>query len=180
MPRKGTVKKTAPTRPSDQQVVAAFNSCIDLEKFRGLPLSVRDRIKNLLCHHRMKPVCFFDALGFGLRVYEEPKNITFDGDECEHNPDGGGHNFFQVDVNGRWMRCPASLWTDNQVNKWIVADEYAKRYVGVDYNLFDDDEESDFDWCLVRNTNINKVFTDYDEAERVRKACKGIIIKLEE
>ena len=58
---------------TDQEVVAALNSCLDLTKWAALPSTVRERIEGLIRHNRVRAVCFMGTEGFGLRVYDAPR-----------------------------------------------------------------------------------------------------------
>ncbi len=117
----------------DHEVVAAFNSCIDLKKFNELPHQIKVRLKNLFLHHRMKMVCFFPADGFGLRLYHDFQKYTatIDGDEATLviNP---GVLRAQVDDDGVWVRCPGSVWTDRKppepVKEYVIVDQKAKKF----------------------------------------------------
>jgi len=171
LPKKGSPMSTE--KYSDQQVVAAFNSCFDLEKYKALPPRVKSRFKTLLLHHRIKPVCFFEEEGFGLRVYHEiAGNFEFqeDGDEVKPTDALGA---WEVDVDGSWMRCPAKLWEEKkeEVKEWVVAiDSTARRYIGFNMN-----EETE-NWHPLTRASAKK-FTRTEADRLVKNFPEGLVIK---
>lgn len=118
----------------DHVVVAAFNGCVDLNKWKDLPLAVKERFTRLLCHNRVKAVCFFNEVGFGLRIYRE----QIDKLKLEHD---GGDEFdtahvttaLHVDLEGSWMRCPASLWEDQKKTNKLKLDRVVMDEFGIMY-----------------------------------------------
>jgi hypothetical protein len=125
---------------NDLQVVAAFNSCLNMEAWNDLPMHVKNRFKELLRKNRLKMVCFSDELGLGLRVYADPVNaFEFSGDEAELT---AGDFTAAFDLDGHWVRCPKSLWEEAKQPKWLVLNETGTRFYA-DSDDSDPDEDED-------------------------------------
>lgn len=177
---------------SDAEVAAALNSCFDLEKFRTLPYYVRERAKKLLMHHRLKPVCFFDQCGFGLRVYmDEMPVIETTDDEAELDSSKVQK---QVDLGGHWLRCPGHAWKAEV--ECLIMNSTGQRYwktkaavpapvAETDEDDEDESEEEDDttpapndpllgEWVASRHRAT--IFKGREEAEKVAKHLKGVVI----
>lgn len=158
---------------NDQEVVAAFNSCLDLEKFRDLPDEIKKRIKELFLHHRVKMVCFFPDEGFGLRVYNDEAqfHIGFqeEGDEATVQSKDG-ENQARIDLEGYWVRCPSKLYA--QKKEYVITDQKARKFWR---QVYDENEDRDVDDWYHRADA--KILTDKDEADAIAKRVNGIVVE---
>lgn len=152
-----------PVNYSDKEVVAAFNSCLDLAKYNSLPTAIQNRFKELHNHHRVKMVCFFAVAGFGLRVYNDSGNYVFEDDMVQESNPPGVASPNQVDVDGHWMRCPAEAFQPKQI--WLVMSGDGRR--------FWDGEESD-PWSS-RGRAVK--FTDKLVAQAKAQEVDGVVVK---
>lgn len=157
---------------SDQQVVAALNSCLDLTKYAALPTDVKARLCELLRFVRIKPVCFMERYGFGLRVFNDQFDGRFIGDEvhpteANESPedDDVGTVSGTADLGGHWLRCPAVMWKPEGERLWIVANESATRF---------HDGDADEFW---RPGRTHAKLMTKEDAERLAATCGGIVIK---
>jgi hypothetical protein len=157
----------------DPMVVAAFNSCFDSEKWQALPERVRDRLKVLLDHHRLKFVCFSDELGLGLRVYNEGTDWQWESDEAT------GQLTSEVDTSGHWVRCPKELW--EQFNVQPPAPKYMIRKPDGTQFLQEEDANYDTaDWGTFRSSGLR--FDSREEAQGAidrNRALKDCVIVFE-
>lgn len=166
-------------RFNDVQVVAAFNSCLDLEKWTALPDSVRGRFKNLLQYHRVKMVCFSDELGVGLRTYRDRGEFDYDDDSDETTLKSGEG---LMDLNGLWIRCPASEWEKANLPQFMVMNAKGTALLR-DYNEdLDDDGETEKILWTTGTTGMNRTtratrFDTREEAEARAKEVGGVVIE---
>lgn len=182
-PQKGTpIKKTSWT---DQEVVAAINSCFDLNKYRALPGNIKERFKKLLSNRRVGSVCFMHNVGLGLRVYEDLNNkkVVLEEDEIEKYTEGTAN----VDLDGVWLRCPASLYESPAPpppppeDRWIVMDEKGQMYLDETEVLDDPNDDSgvasalEGSWSSIRGEAI--VYVTKSAAEEVAKKVNGVVVK---
>ena len=162
---------------NDVQVVAAFNSCLDLTKWNALPYGVKDRFKNLLRHNRVKMVCFADELGVGLRIYRDGEHWETDGgDEATLKQ---GVTEAEVDLDGFWVRCPTKMW-DDLVNtpppeQFMVMHGHGGRYypknlVGKDLSIY-------AQWGSVRS--MGQKFDSREAAQEVADQWGGVVVRAE-
>lgn len=159
-----------PEEYSDKAVVAALNSCLDLKKFNELPEYVKRRLKELFIHNRLRMVCFFHRSGFGLRVYEERGNFTFDGDLAWETPGTDGQ-LGKVDIEGCWMECPADEF---KVVKWhYVMSKTGRRFYDGSTEV-DDETGLTNPWRATRN-GAKKM--SLEEATRVAEEVGGLVIE---
>ena len=171
-------KETTVPEYNDQQVVAAFNSCLDIAKWNKMPAGIQSRFKNLLRAHRIKWVCFSPTLGFGLRVFQDATriNFRFDGDEVEvGHPDSRDQKGWQADLDGYWMRCPAELYQEPPPSPqvWMVKDEYGQKFYEKD-EIRSDEDDADV-WSI--NRANGKQFLVREEAQAVADQVGGIVVK---
>lgn len=168
---------------NDHQVVAALNSCLDLEKFNSLPRSVRDRLETLCRRHRLGMVCFMDIAGFGLKVYGDEPKVKTTSDECTMHDT---IPFTTVDTDGHWMRCPGTAWSVEALKDWIVLDSRGKNVFKkwTEWDEEDEDEnEEDFvrkpEWSPSSNHNSRDRAMKFTkaEAEAVAKEVNGVVVK---
>lgn len=165
---------------NDQQVVAALNSCLDLEKFNKLPSLVRNRLEVLCRRHRLGMVCFMGSEGFGLKVY---------GSECRPVPQVP----VRIDEDGHWMRCPASVWNPEEVKEWQVMDErgmdFFEKWQLAPFEDSDEDEDEEDDRELTNKNRVPRWISSHNrvsramkftrkEAEEVAKEVKGVVVKV--
>jgi hypothetical protein len=167
---------TMPTY-TDRDVVCAFNSCLDMAKWKDLPDAVRERFRHLLQHNRIKMVCFSNELGVGLRVYQDQDcmNVTFDdGDECAPGEGGleKGDKAGRVDIAGSWMRCPGSEWKVTE--EFLVMDGFGRKFVGPTYGTEDAEEDDPYDW---RQSRASAKRFNKEMAEAVAAEVKGVVVK---
>lgn len=160
---------------TDAEVVAAFNSCIDLQKAAALPTAVFNRFKILMRHHRVKAVCFFPETGFGLKVHNDTQELEtmYDGDEAtvKARPETLG----TVDLSGHWVRCPASMWTEKltNMNAFLIMNKTGLRYydgLGSRDNLHDGEN-----WTSRRSSA--RRFKDKLEAQALAQRCEGVVVE---
>ena len=178
---------------TDQEVTAALNFCLDLEKFRALPGPVKDRIRSLVTKNRIKPVCFFEQQGFGLRVYREAVNYQHDGgDEVELvDRPGLPPQPQRVDLDGSWVRCPAAVWEKAHAEKTAAAEglKYGVmngrgtkfvRNTTVMSTILLADSESDVEWTQANTAGSRSVAAKMSKAtaQQVADAIKGIVVEL--
>lgn len=163
---------------NDQEVVAAFNSCIDLDKWVDLPEGVKLRFKELHNHLRVRIVCFFSECGFGLRVWDDKINGEFDNDEVIKTT---GNKSDKVDIDGSYLRCPAIIYTTEPVDpkEFIVGDERGRRWLRSETTIATSEESEEEDeprpeWTTIRNQG--KKFTKA-EAIRIAERVKGVVLK---
>lgn len=165
-------RRNGDMRYSDHHVVAAVNGCIDFDKLRQLPDAVTQRFKDLLKHHRVRAVCFFTQVGFGLRVYQEPpEGVTFDGDEATFE-DG---KEYRVDTEGCWVRCPPAPLPEP--DEWMVMDSRGRQFYSEHETDVDGDES--WGWTGTNGTparNRAKKFKR-EEAEQVAQRVGGVVVK---
>lgn len=142
---------------TDQQVVAAFNDCLDLAKYRALPVYVRNRFEVLLCKNRVKAVCFMSQLGLGLRVYcDRPMPNCEQGDELVQPL--LAHGVSVVDEDGHWLRCPAELFTTPPPppEKFLIMNERGTQYYSRDTTRDDYEDDGDNDDETVIAVGVGK------------------------
>jgi len=157
----GNMRRT--TKFTDIQCVAALNSCIDLEKYNKLPGNVQSRIESLLCHHRIKMVCFFSTVGFGLRVHREEISMDFSGDEASPKTEGDSAQL--VDVNGYWVRCPKELWNKKGQVDYLVLNEDGTKYFYEEEDTSTQDEGEEFDMRRLRPDETRGELVTYQTAD---------------
>ena len=177
-------RKKMPTY-SDQQVVSAFNACLDLDKWQALPHSVKSRFKELLRCNRVKMVCFSDALGMGLRVYTDMTGMTINVNSDEAELVLTGDNDGRVDLDGHWVRCPPKPLeeSENEQKVWIVANARGVSYVGErsvyspdDDDDVDEDEDRTYPHPMWRPTRGGAKKMTKAEAEKWAAAVKGVVL----
>jgi hypothetical protein len=159
------LKETTMPVPTDQQVVAAINSCIDFAKLSKIPTGVIDRFRQLVVHNRVRPVCFFLTDGFGLRIYKDAEDydMVFEGDMTRVEQP---NTFGRLDLDGCWMKCPPSAWKEDTGVQWIVASDNGRRF-------FDGDRE-DF-WSSIRSSA--KKFDKKEDAQAEADRIGGVVLK---
>lgn len=155
---------------SDQDVVSFFNGCIDIQKFEALPHEVKGRIKDLMRHARLKWVCFSPALGFGLKVYEEP-SCNFNGDEVQEVL--GSDQSWRVDLDGSWLRCPPKDYVPPpKPVSLVVANKAGRRF-------WNDGTEDDGTEGWKSTRGLGTVYTTQEAAEEVAKRVGGVVLEKE-
>lgn len=172
---------------TDQEVVAAINSCLDLKKLQDLPSDVVDRFRELVKHHRVRAVCFFTQYGFGMRVYRDEVSVHSQFDDDMELTKGEPA---KLDMAGYWVRCPGEMWNPEGNKEFIVTNKRGTSFVGQtalltikawrDSQEDDDDQEDDdftptFDWRSVRNRAM--VFRSKDKAEECARQCDGVVLE---
>jgi len=185
---------------SDQEVVAAINSCFDLTKYNHLPDRVKMRFKELLRKKRVGSVCFMSISGLGLRVYKDEIEGNVEGDILHANPTQNPEKA-KVDLDGLWVDCPAKIWeavldevSKPKEKKFLVMDSHGRKWLGDGCDSIEefekprtthqdpdeDDEGPNEDWYLTvpsTNRGYAKKFTDRALAERYAKAVNGVVVE---
>lgn len=172
---------------TDQEVMAAFNSCLDLEKYKALPDVIKNRIPALFRAHRVKPVCFMEDCGLGLRVYIDALSVVYDDDEVSIDGEFVGTSSAdkgQVDTDGAWLRCPPSLYVEKQ--EWIVLNEYGRSVIQIVEPDEDQDDPTGLELpsdpkkrrYLWKSRHCATVFPTREEADQVAKLIHGVVVKL--
>lgn len=185
---------------SDPQVVAAFNSCLDLAKWNALPRKVRARFECLMKHHRVKFVCFSGELGLGLRVFTDQAYLPLvpnfgnqhfaDTDEVYVLSDAkAAEDLNSVDLEGHWLRCPPALYTERTVpdGPWLVMNDKGTKYVGRSFDFDPSNaaeevgntdvtpsDDPDADWRGVRTSAYK--FGSREAADKAAKVFKGVVV----
>lgn len=175
-PKKAALLTPASAHPDDRRCVAAFNSCIDLDKYKALPDKVKQRIKKLFEMNRVRPVCFFAERGMGLKVYEDVRLIKDKG-QSEWNSDEvdvPDNVDVRVAISPHWIRCPKELWEQNLQKKYLVMDARGNKFFE-DYDDDVDDVNSAVDWTSQRNEAC--VYGTVEQAAEVASKVKGIVIE---
>lgn len=159
---------------NDQMVVAAFNSCLDLNKWNTLPSNIRNRFGALLRGHRLKFVCFSKQLGLGLKVYNEPGT--------DESPEGSDEALMgtlqQVDLDGRWVRCPGSMYVENE--EYLVLNETGTKYLITNVTDPSYDEGDLIEWTTSTMSSSRtraRTFTSKAIAQNAATIIKGVVIK---
>lgn len=172
---------------TDQEVLAAFNSCLDLQKYRELPGVIQDRLCELFRAHRIKPVCFMSTCGLGLRVYIDAMNVLRSGDEVElttaeykgQSPAEKG----RVDTSGSWLRCPPELYLKKE--DFHILSQNGRLCVQIvehdeddddQLEIVGDDKERYYEWKHNRAYATN--ITSRADADFIAKAVNGIVVKV--
>lgn len=158
----------------DRQVVAAVNSCLDLDKWRELPHEIHKRFACLLSHRRIGAVCFMGSSGLGLRVERDSPSIISDESDDIVTPESGPP--FQVCTTSFWMECPANLYEKGEPKDCIVADKRGTKF----FEKFIEEEIDDEDDIIeVPQFSSNRLYAKKmtrSEAESVAKEIGGIVL----
>lgn len=165
---------------TDQEVVAAINSCLDLKKLDQLPTGVVDRFKNLIRKKRIGAVCFFRTAGFGLRVYHDHfvYEMKFDGvDMAEVKPIGDAPG--RLNLEPVWVQCDASLFAQAVEQKeYIVASKDGRKFLRPwlsDYDEEDPHTNPVWDGARRRAT----VFASRELAAETAERVGGVVLEKE-
>lgn len=159
---------------SDQDVVSFFNGCIDIQKFEALPHEVKGRVKDLMRHARLKWVCFSPAVGFGLKVFEEP-SCNFNGDEVQEVLGASGPAW-RVDLYGSWLRCPPKDYVPPpKPVSLVVASKNGRRF----WSEVAENEEGQVIGGWKSSRGLGTVYTTQEAAEEVANRVGGIVLEKE-
>jgi hypothetical protein len=158
---------------TDPQVVSAFNTCFDLEKWRALPTAVRDRAERLFTNHRIKMCCWFDQDGFALRVFCDRLNLTAPADRIPSGDTvklGEGSLPNKVDLDARFLKCPAGDFAVKE--EWLVKDDRGEQFLVADE---DEDSEGEYLWSSLKREAV--VFDSRDDANTAACKMNGVVVK---
>lgn len=168
------------TKFTDQEVLAAINSCINLLELNKIPVPVITRFRELMKHKRVGAVCFFLFTGFGLKVYNDDRHVTTgsevtDDELDETSVQTPAMKDGRLNLDGYWVKCPKELYAAKQEDPKIftVMDDRATKFIK---QIVDENTEEILSTDWTGNRPRAGLYTK-EQAEKIAKTVNGVVVK---